>query len=366
MVKLVCSSCQQCYSENDPRWQCDCGGLLDVQFTPEFDADKMQHRPFTMWRYREAIPVLHDSNIVSFYEGFTPLIDIDMDGLTVKVKMDHLFPSGSFKDRGASVLISKVKELGVHHVVEDSSGNAGAAIAAYCARARIECDIYVSSFASPEKLRHIESMGARVHKVPGSREDAAEAAQASRTVYYASHAWNPYFLHGTKTLAYEMCEQLDWRAPDRLVVPVGNGTLLLGAFIGFTELLNAGIIDKMPKLIAVQTANCAPCAEAFRKGKDDISAIDSKPTLAEGIAVAQPVRGSQIISAVRNTDGDFLTVSENDIKEWLHHLYRRGYYIEPTSAVVFAALSRCGQKIAKNEVIVTVITGHGLKTQKYT
>ncbi|MBN1464553.1 threonine synthase [candidate division KSB1 bacterium] len=365
MAKLICSSCQKSYSENDPRWRCDCGGVLDIQFTPEFDVDKLRRRPFTMWRYREAIPVLHDENIISFYEGFTPLIDIDMGGISVKAKMDHLFPSGSYKDRGASVLISKVKELGIRHVVEDSSGNAGAAIAAYCARAQIECDIYVPSLASPEKLRQIESMGARLHKVSGSRQDAAEAVlHGGEAVYYASHSWNPYFLHGTKTLAYELCEQLDWRAPDRLIVPVGNGTLLLGAFIGFTELLTAAVIDKMPKLIAVQTANCAPCAEAFHQGQDDIAVIKDRPTLAEGIAVARPVRGSQIIKAVRRTDGDFLTVTENEIKEWLHHLYYRGFYIEPTSAVVFAALSGY-QKIDKKETVVTVMTGHGLKTQKH-
>ncbi|MBN1482133.1 pyridoxal-phosphate dependent enzyme [candidate division KSB1 bacterium] len=318
-----------------------------------------------MWRYRAVIPLRHDKNIVSFNEGKTPLLDIDIDGLPVKVKLDHLCPSGSFKDRGASVLVSKVKELGIQHVVEDSSGNAGAAIATYCAAAHIGCDIYVPASTSAGKLTQIEAMGARVVKIPGSRDDTARAVlQQAQHIYYASHVWNPYFLHGIKTIAYEICEQLDWSAPDFFFTPVGNGSLLLGAFIGFGELLNAGMIAKMPRLCAVQSAHCAPCAEAFFLNQKTIVPIDPQPTLAEGIAVAEPIRGAQIINAVRQSNGDFITVLDNEVKLWLDKFYKKGLYIEPTSAVVFAGLSKYKRKLGKNDTVVTIITGHGLKTNK--
>ena len=159
-------------------------------------------------------------------EGFTPLEEIELDGHRVLLKIDYLFPTGSYKDRGATVLISKVKELGIRKVVEDSSGNAGSAIAAYCAKAGIECEIYVPQATSPEKLVQIQAYGATLKRVEGSREKTAEVAMgAASKFYYASHCWNPFFLHGTKTFAFEIWEQMDGKVPDVLILPVGHGTL---------------------------------------------------------------------------------------------------------------------------------------------
>ncbi|MCP4155342.1 MAG: pyridoxal-phosphate dependent enzyme, partial [bacterium] len=206
-----------------------------------------------MWRYKEAIPVSNESTVVSFEEGFTPLLEMDIENRTVLVKQEQLFASGSYKDRGASVLISKIKEMGIGEVVEDSSGNAGASVAAYCAAAGIQCTIFAPEETSPGKLAQIEAYGAVLNKIPGSREETANAVlKAAETTYYASHSWNPYFFHGTKTFAFEVCEQLGWKAPGTVILPVGNGTLLLGAYIGFNELVNAGIIGKMPVIIGVQ------------------------------------------------------------------------------------------------------------------
>ena len=209
MAHLVCQRCQRTYKDDEARWQCDCGGLLDIEFTPDFDLEKIAKRPPGMWRYREAIPIAQDEKIVSFDEGFTPLSLLQLDGHSLYIKQDHLFPSGSYKDRGASVLISKAKELGLKRIVEDSSGNAGCAIAAYSARAGIECEIYVPESTSPGKLAQIRMYGAHLVLVPGSREDTAHAVmQAAQDTYYASHSWNPFFFQGTKTFAYEVCEQL--------------------------------------------------------------------------------------------------------------------------------------------------------------
>ncbi|NPV76132.1 MAG: threonine synthase [Anaerolineae bacterium] len=364
MDALVCTKCSKSYNLNEPIWRCpSCGGVLDLEFTPVFDRRKIQSRPPSLWRYREALPLASEANIVSFGEGFTPLLGVDFGGVQVLVKQDHLFQTGSYKDRGAALLISKAKELGVRTVVEDSSGNAGCAIAAYCARAGIACHIYVPESTSSGKLAQIHHYGATLHLVPGSREDTAAAVlKAAEEVYYASHSWNPFFFHGTKTFAFEVFEQLGWRAPDTLILPAGNGTLLLGAAIGFKELAEAGLTDRVPKIIAVQAVGCAPLATAFREGFSSPPVIQREDTLAEGIAIAEPVRGTQILRAVRNSGGAFLTVGEKEIEEALMESCRRGFYIEPTAAATVAGVRKYVQATADREVIVSVFTGHGLKS----
>jgi len=362
MNQLICTRCQATYPLDAPRWKCECGGVLDIEFEAAFDLAKIEGRKPTMWRYREAIPVQDDANIVSLAEGFTPLVEVAFGDRPVLIKQEQLFPTGSFKDRGASVLVSKIKELGTREVVEDSSGNAGAAISAYCARAGIGCHIFVPEDTAAGKLAQIQLYGASLNRVPGNREDTARAAlQAAEKFYYASHSWNPFFLHGTKTFTYEVCEQLGWKSPDTVILPVGNGTLLLGAYLGFNDLLSAGIIKKLPRIIAVQAENCAPLCRAFKENRDEISLTDKRETLAEGIAVAKPVRGKEIVAAVKKTGGDFITVSEEEIKEALKETCRRGYYIEPTAAATIAGIKKYLPQSRSDEVIVSAFTGHGLK-----
>ena len=363
MPYLVCSKCGDKYSVKDPVWKCFCGGLLDLEFTPRFDRRAIAARPHSMWRYREALPLEDDRNIITFGEGYSPLTTFKLGGREILVKQDQLFPSGSYKDRGAALLISKAKELGIKEVVEDSSGNAGCAVAAWCARAEIACQIFCPASTSPGKTAQIEMYGARLVLVPGSREDTSRAVlAAAATHYYASHSWNPFFFHGTKTWAYEVWEQLGWQAPDTVILPAGNGTLLLGASIGFKELLAAGETNKMPKLVAVQSENSAPLARAFRENLDYVPAIEKKDTLAEGIAIAEPVRGMQIVQAVRESGGDFLTVSDAEVEASLVELSRQGAYIEPTSAATTAAAARYLANKPDSELAVTVFTGHGLKS----
>jgi threonine synthase len=341
-----------------PRWRCDCGAILDIAFEPAFDRSEIAARKPTIWRYREALPIRDDANIVSLDQGFTPLVEVRVGGRTVWVKQDQLFSTGSYKDRGAAVLVSKVAELGIKRVVEDSSGNAGCAIAAYCARANIECTVYVPQDTSPAKVAQIQMYGARLCRVPGTRQDTADAVlRAAETTYYASHSWNPFFFHGTKTYAFEVCEQLGWRAPDAVVLPAGNGTLLLGASIGFGELLSAGIIDRLPRLIAVQAGNCAPLWRAAHGEPPR----EAKPTIAEGIAIAQPIRGTQIIEAVRASGGMFIAVSEDEIVNALREVAAQGFYIEPTSAATIAGVKQYLRQANSNQHIVSVFTGHGLK-----
>jgi threonine synthase len=357
---LICESCHQHYLASERIWRCKCGGFLSLDFHAHFPLEKIQKRKPTMWRYREALPIIYDKHIISFNEGFTPIVEEEFFGKKVLVKQDHLFPSGSYKDRGASVLVSKIKELGIKKVVEDSSGNAGAAITAYCTKARIDCHIYVPEKTSSEKLKKIEQYGGHLHKIPGTREDTAKAAlhQAQKT-YYASHYWNPYFFHGTKTFIFEIVEQLGWVTPDILLVPVGNGTLLYGTFIGLKELQQESVIHKIPKIIGVQAENCAPLEYVLKTHNTLFDYKTTKETIAEGIAIANPVRVTEIIQAVKETNGDIITVKEKEILSALNNALRKGYYIEPTSAVAIAGLKK--YQIGKNELVVIPLTGHGLK-----
>jgi len=368
MATLVCRSCHAEHSNSESIWRCPCGGLLDLEFEPEFPIKKIQERTRDLWRYREAIPIMSDDHIVSFGEGFTPLIPMEFadNDHQVLIKHDHLFLTGSFKDRGASVLLSKVKELGINRIVEDSSGNAGCAIAAYAKLAGIACDIYLSHGASPEKISQIEVSGGKLHRIEGGREAAARAAlQAAEAEYFASHSWNPYFFHGTKTFAFEVSEQLGWKAPDAVVLPVGNGTLVLGASIGFNELREADIIDAIPRIIAVQAQRCNPLCRSFHgNGEDRDDHAICRESVGEGIAIPNPIREEQIIEAVKASKGTFLSVSEEEIVNSLRKVIEADFLIEPTSAATIAGVEQYIREDDSNpdEIIVSTFTGHGSNT----
>jgi threonine synthase len=312
-----------------------------------------------VWRYRAALALEGDAPAVTLGEGNTPLVEATWVGQAIRFKLEGLNPTGSFKDRGASVLVTALAAQGATHVVEDSSGNAGAALAAYTARAGLNCEVCVPATASGQKLAQIEAYGATIVPVQGLRQYATLAAwsAAAHGATYASHVYHPLYLEGTKTLAYELWEDLGERAPARVVVPVGHGTLVLGLLRGFQDLQAAGLIDRLPALVAVQAAACSPLAPAFAAGGHEPESVDPSPTQAEGIAIANPVRGAQILDAVRSTAGRVLTVAEREIQTSHRHLARAGFHVEPTAAVVGAALSH----LPPADGTVVVLTGHGLK-----
>jgi len=363
MERFFCSDCKRFYPTQPERWRCDCGSFLDLEFESKFPIEKIAKRGPTLWRYREAIPIHNDRFILSMGEGFTPLEGIEFHGNPVLIKIDYLFPTGSYKDRGATVLVSKMKEWGVEKVVEDSSGNAGSAVAAYCAKAGIHCEIYVPQHTSAGKLVQIQAYGAALKKVEGSREKTAEKAMgAASKIPYASHCWNPYFLHGTKTFAFEVWEQMGWMAPDTLVLPIGHGTLFLGAYLGFKELKKAGRIKRIPKMVGVQSASCAPLYQAIKEGWRETHPIRKKKTIAEGIAIAEPVRGRQILEVIRETGGEVLAVMETEIRRALKEMGRKGHFIEPTSAATIAGLEKYLREKRRKERVVSTLTGMGLKS----
>ena len=359
---LRCTQTGTTYDAHEPRWCGENGTLLDLLFSPHLEVAALTSRKPNLWRYRECLPIERDDCIVSFAEGFTPLLAVQIYRRRIWIKQEHLFQTGSFKDRGATVLISKVRELGIDRVVQDSSGNAGCSIAAYCAAAGIGCTILVPQSTAPAKVAQIRAYGADVRLIPGDRQATAAAAlEMAATSYYASHCWNPFFLHGTKTFAYEVWEQLGFQPPDVLVLPVGNGTLVLGAFIGFTDLLNQGLIDRLPQIVAVQALNCSPLFHAFTTLQQRPAAVTVAETMAEGIAIAAPIRGGQILSAVRATHGRMLAVTEEEIWQAQHAMAHQGFYIEPTAAAGIAGAMQLSEEIEEGKILVAAFTGHGLK-----
>ncbi|GIV38524.1 MAG: threonine synthase [Thermonema sp.] len=362
-AKLICLQSGKEYPADMPLWCSEEGSVLDLHFSPRFPLERIGKRPKTLWRYWEALPIEHPSSVVSLSEGATPMHDIELEGKALKVKIEYMNPTGSFKDRGTAVLVSKLKEWGVRRVVEDSSGNAGASLAAYCAKAGIACDIFVPADTSPAKITQIKLYGAKVHLVKGTRDEVAQAAYSfAQQYHYASHVWHPFFFQGTKTFAYEVCEQLHWQAPDTVVVPAGNGSLLIGCYLGFRELKQAGIISKMPKLIGVQAKNCAPLYEAFVRGEAFIQPRPAKKTLAEGMSVNNPLRGTQMLQYVELSKGKFIAVEETEIVEMVKILARKGYFVEPTCAAVIAGARRyLLQEAQEGETVISVLTSTGLK-----
>ncbi len=365
MTEYICHACNTTYPISTIRYKCNCGGTLNLKKEePSFPLNEISSWSSTLWRYREAIPVDDDSSIVSLGEGMTPLLPFHDTESKHYLKLDFISPTGSYKDRGASVLISKLKELGIRKVVEDSSGNAGAAVAAYSARAGIGCTIYCPASTSKGKLAQISAYEARLKLVEGNRAATTEAVlEAAETTYYASHNWNPFFLEGTKTVAFEIAEQLGWRAPDHVICPIGFGSVYLGLYIGFGELYAQGIVEKIPRLLGVQSAACSPIYTAHSENGKIKRTAQTYETLAEGIAAEYPIRGEMIMDAQRATDGTFTTVSEEEIKSGIKILARRGVYVEPTSAVVVKAFDKFVEAgvIRKGDTVVSILTGSGLK-----
>ena len=341
-------------------FRCDCGGFIDVEPTGLFDPQQLPQRGVSIWRYREAYSLPPQCEPVSLGEGRTPLLKLNINGSAVQLKLDSLQPSASFKDRGASVLVSLVKGLGIQSLVEDSSGNAGAAMSAYAAAAGLNCRIYVPDYTPVGKLIQMRLYGSEVVRVAGTRQEAAEASiAAAHDSYYASHLWNPYFVLGLQSCAFELWEQLAQRPPNTVIVPLGSGGNLEGIHLGFTRLKQAGLIDHTPRLIGAQAAACAPVHHAFEAGSTDVARMRAEPTVAEGIAVAQPPRARAVLAALRDSGGRTIVVDDQEILAATRLLFERGVFAEATSAAAVAAWLRLDR--ADREEAVVAITGHGLK-----
>jgi threonine synthase len=397
-MSYVCRRCGKATPLFEPLWRCACGGFLDISQTGMFDREEIAHRGRTIWRYREAYGLppeayglpgevpgstragrkhYEGATPVTLGEGGTPLVERTVDGTPILFKLDFLNPSGSFKDRGASVLVTYLRHLGVRSVVEDSSGNAGAALSAYAAAAGMDCTVFVPGYTPEGKTVQMRMYGSKVVKVPGKRQDANDAAleaaakgsgdsdnSTSRHNFYASHLWHPYFIIGLESAAFELWEDLSRTPPDTVILPLGSGGYLEGLAMGFEALRRAGYADRAVKLIGVQSKRCRPLHEAFTRGMNDFAEIETEMSVAEGIAVQKPPRARAVLGAIRASGGYTVAVDEEEIIDASRSLARMGLYVEPTSAVTLAAWRLLEKK--DREGAVLILTGSGLKsTAKY-
>ncbi len=368
-----CHSCGRAFPATPDTWRCECGGALDFADPPrpaEPSPPGAVDRDRGLWAFEDFLPVERN---VTLGEGWTPLVDAGE--WNAAFKLEYLFPTGSFKDRGAATTVSQALELGVDCLLEDSSGNAGHAIATYAARAGLDAAIYVPADAKPSKVRAIERTGADIVRVEGDRRAVTEACVAAleapsgptagsgrerdRTTWYASHAWQPAFLAGTATVAMELTVQRGWSVPDVVVTPLGHGTLFLGAYRGFRALLDAGWIDRLPRLVGVQAAGTAPVVAA-RHGEP---AAAGDNDAADGIQIREPARREEILAAIDRTGGTAVAVDRASTQETLDRLHRTGLYVEPTCAVGPAALPELRERgvVEAGDDVVVALTGSGLK-----
>jgi len=349
---------------NRPLWRApDDKGYLNLTEGNGLTPDEIDRGEHSLWRYRAALRLAAPPQI-TLGAGWTPLLRCDWDGATVAMKADYLMASGSFKDRGIAVMMNYLKQSGVTSVMGDSSGNAGASAATFAAALGLACRIFVPASAPAAKKIQMAAMGAVVTPIEGSRDDVADAAlDAAQNAFYAGHNHQAFFLEGTKTLAFELWEQLGFKAPDCVVAPLGQGSNIMGSHIGFAELLARGQIGKLPRIYAVQAAHCAPYHAAYQSGGDAPVRIVAKPTIADGIASATPVRLREVLAAVRQSGGAILAVEEDEIVAALAKFGQRGLFVEPTSAAAGAGLSRllASGAIRPGETIAVVLTGSGLK-----
>lgn len=364
MNDLVCPNCGKSYQVIENVWECSCGSAVEVAEPKSIQPGRISRADFSIWRYAHALPLNDLRHIVTMGEGLTPLVPYDRADPSLWLKLEYTNPTGSYKDRGVSMVVSKLVEAGIQDVVEDSSGNAGASLAAYTSRAGIHCRIFVPASHSSAKMKQIEAYGADLVPVPGSRKDTSDAAMtAAQNTFYASHAHSPYFVAGCKTMAYEMWEQMGGKLPDAVFSPCGQGSILIGLYQGFRELVDSGFAFGMPKLIAVQADACAPVATAFQQGKESpIPVAQAGNTIAEGIKIGNPVRGKELLRILGETNGAAISVADDATAAAVQDLNHHGFFVEPTSAVTLAGYRAYIKENPVPGSAVLVLTGSGLKS----
>jgi threonine synthase len=358
---IRCTDCGFEYPKTGVPFICPkCGGVFDfVSLAPK--GGLIGPNQTGIWGWNLSQDFGHELPKVSLGEGNTPLIWDSFAEKQIGMKCEFLNPTGSYKDRGTSTLMSELLVRKVNTAVEDSSGNAGASFAAYSAVAGIHAEVFIPSSASGPKKMQIVKYGAKVIEIAGPREAAAEAVRerALQGIVYASHAHLPFGLSGIATIAYELYSQLG-KCPGTVIAPIGHGGLLLGVIRGFSALKQANPSLPIPYYVGVQAEICSPVVKAYDEGIIDFSkGCSGEPTIAEGVRVKNPARGKALLQEISGSKGTFLSIPEDQILPDSMELATRGFFVEPTSALVWAAC----KKLAKDlpGPIVLILTGSGLK-----
>lgn len=377
-VVLRCIKCSKIYQPKPRLFMCpSCGSLLEVVIeSTNFSWDRARLRRFGVWRYRELLPLRDDIEPITIGEGGTPLVKAVnlyergvVDIRRVYIKFEGANPTGSFKDRGMTVGVTIAKNLNVEGVAVASTGNTAASAAAYAARAGLKCVVILPKGAVAKgKIAQALVHGAIIREVEGSFDNALEEVLESITNgelrgYYPLNSYNPWRLEGQKTIAYEVVDELG-EVPDYVFVPVGNAGNISAIWKGFKELFEFGYIDKLPKMVGVQAEGAAPLARAWMKGLQEPLFVDKPTTIATAIRIGRPINWPKAMKAVKESNGFFVMVSDDEILSAMKMLARyEGLGVEPASAASLAGLIKCGResRIEKDSLVVLVATGHALK-----
>ena len=379
MVHQECINCKTKYGINEIIYFCKkCGDILEIRFdfqelAQALKTNNWKTRPLSVWRYREFMPIHEGARIVTLNEGGTGLhisqrLGEQLGLKEVYVKNEGENPTGSFKDRGMTVGVTKAVELGARHVICASTGNTSASLAAYAARAGIKCTVLIpSGKIAYGKLAQAMIHGAKVLQVRGNFDEALEfvlkIAERHKSIYLLNSI-NPFRIEGQKSLGYEICEQLNNEAPDRIIIPVGNAGNISAVWKGMTEFHNLGYIKRLPKMTGIQAAGSAPIAQAIKTNAEKIMPVEHPETVATAIRIGAPVSWKKAINAIRESKGTAETVTDDEILDAQKMLARiEGIFVEPASASSIAGLKKLAKSgvIGYDERVVCITTGHGLK-----
>lgn len=376
--RFKCINCGSNYRISETIYTCrNCNDLLEAEFdfaemTDKIWKNKWKRRPLSVWKYRELLPVSHKSKVITLKEGGTNLHRCGNLAEKLRLRVLHVKnegenPTGSFKDRGMTVGVTKALEFGIKTVLCASTGNTSASLAAYAAKAKLQCVVLIPSGKIAQgKLAQAMVYGARVVQIRGNFDQSLKMALTLSEKHkeaYLLNSINPFRVEGQKSLAYEVCEQLN-QSPDAVIVPVGNAGNISAVWKGFTEFYKLGLIDKLPRMIGVQAEGAAPLAKAIKNGREKIMPVDKPETAASAIRIGFPVSWKKAIKAIRESGGTAETVTDEEIFEAQKLLARsEGLFVEPASASSIAGLKKLLEagKIERDEVVVCIATGHGLK-----
>jgi threonine synthase len=373
--------CRECKKEYKPqfRYICEeCFGPLDVNYIYPNNITKdlfESRKEKTYWRYFELLPIRDKNNIVSINSGFTPLqkstnLSKDLQLKSLHIKNDSVNPTFSFKDRPAGVAVSRAKEINLQAVGCASTGNLASATAAHAAVARLPCYIFAPADIEHVKISQALSYGAEFVAVDGTYDDANRVASVigdSKGIGIVNINMRPYYVEGSKTLAYEVAEQLDWQIPDYLVIPVGSGAMLNAICKGFEELQEIGLVNDVSnlKIIAAQPHGCSPIVDAFKSNSNEIFPVEKPDTIAKSLAIGDPGDGIYVLKRLKQYHGIAESATNQEIIDGILKLSKtEGIFTEPAGGVSVAVLQKLVEdgKIDRDANIVCYVTGNGLKS----
>lgn len=375
---LACSKCEKTYDEQAVNQLCSCGAPLTVHYDlpaikEGVNKEDIAKRQADLWRYHEFLPVKDETNIVSLGEGMTPLIhtkeigqDMDLDQLYIKD--ESIIPTGTFKARGAAVGVSKAKELNIREMAMPTNGNAGGAWAAYAAKAKIKPTVVMPKDAPDITKKECSLFDADVYLVDGLINDAGKIVHEhinETNKYDVSTLKEPYRIEGKKTMGFEIAEQLGWQMPDVVLYPTGGGVGLIGIYKALKELKAVGWLSgKLPRLVAVQSDNCAPIVDAWEKGEKQSHLWENSETIAFGINVPKALGDFLVLDAIYETNGCAIAITDEELLEEQRNVAEKeGLFICPEGAAVFAAARKLKNKawMKSDETVVVLNTGAGIK-----